>query len=1016
MKKIISILFIVCSLFSSMAYAQGGLTYSGTVIGEDGLELIGVSVAVKGTSIGVITDLDGKFRLNNIPPKSTVVFSYVGFENKEVKVTESKERETIVLKQSISSLDEVVVVGRGSQRKVSVVGAITSVDPAQLQVPATSVSNMLQGRVPGIIGVTRSGEPGNNFSEFWVRGISTFGANASALILIDGVEGDLNTLDPADIESFSVLKDASATAVYGVRGANGVVIVTTKRGKAGKLTVNFKTNATYSYSPRMPEYVDAVGYANLANEARVVRGKNPIYTNSEIQLFRSGLDPDLYPNVNWRDVILNDYVIDNQHHLSLSGGGTNARYYVSMGIMNQGAVFKQDKSVSKHNTNVDYHQYNFRANVDANMTKTTLLSLNMETIITKRNSPGYGDNNNALWSAQANLPATIVPVKYSNGTLPSFGRNSDEVSPYVQLNYTGYKISETQATRMNASLNQKLDFITKGLSARGVFSFNYTGYFDQYRTKTPDLYYATGRKQNGALISKRTSSATDMTYSDYRRIARQYYFEGNINYERIFGEDHRVTGLLNAYRQENKDSYLNNDDDDTTLDERIRSIPKRYQAISARATYSYKDTYMFEFNVGYTGSEQFKKGNRYGWFPAVALGWVPTQYEWTREKLPFLDFFKLRASLGKVGNDRIKKIRFPYLSTVSTDYSSVTWPGSTVGESRVGANDLNWEETTKMDIGVDLKMFNDKVELTADIFKDKNKGIFQQRANIPEEAGFVTNPYTNIGGMESWGFDGNITFNHNFTKDFGMTVRGNWTFARNNVTYWEQSGVVYPYQSFVDVPYGVQRGLISLGLFKDQADIESSPVQTYSSDVRPGDIKYKDQNNDNVINEFDQIPLGYNSSVPEIYYSFNIGAEWKGIGVNFDFQGVGNYTSWTTLNGLYRPLSNGNAISNYYYENRWTPETPNARYPRLTTETVQNNTQSSSVWLVDGSFLKLRNCEVYYKLPHSVVNKWHLNSAKLYVRGVDLFCWDHIKEIDPESIGNGIPTTRSINIGLSVGF
>lgn len=279
------------------------------------------------------------------------------------------------------------------------------------------------------------------------------------------------------------------------------VIVTTKRGKAGKLTVNFKTNATYSYSPRMPEYVDAVGYANLANEARVVRGKNPIYTNSEIQLFRSGLDPDLYPNVNWRDVILNDYVIDNQHHLSLSGGGTNARYYVSMGIMNQGAVFKQDKSVSKHNTNVDYHQYNFRANVDANMTKTTLLSLNMETIITKRNSPGYGDNNNALWSAQANLPATIVPVKYSNGTLPSFGRNSDEVSPYVQLNYTGYKISETQATRMNASLNQKLDFITKGLSARGVFSFNYTGYFDQYRTKTPDLYYATGRKQNGALTS-----------------------------------------------------------------------------------------------------------------------------------------------------------------------------------------------------------------------------------------------------------------------------------------------------------------------------------------------------------------------------------------------------------------------------------------------------------------------------------------------------------------------------------
>ncbi len=1031
MKKIISILFIICSLFSSMAYAQGGLTYSGTVIGEDGFELIGVSVAVKGTSIGVITDLDGKFRLNNIPPKSTIVFSYVGFENKEVKITESKERETIVLKQSISSLDEVVVVGRGSQRKVSVVGAITSVDPAQLQVPATSVSNMLQGRVPGIIGVTRSGEPGNNFSEFWVRGISTFGANASALILIDGVEGDLNTLDPADIESFSVLKDASATAVYGVRGANGVVIVTTKRGKAGKLTVNFKTNATYSYSPRMPEYVDAVGYANLANEARVVRGKNPIYTNSEIQLFRSGLDPDLYPNVNWRDVILNDYVIDNQHHLSLSGGGTNARYYVSMGIMNQGAVFKQDKSVSKHNTNVDYHQYNFRANVDANMTKTTLLSLNMETIITKRNSPGYGDNNNALWSAQANLPATIVPVKYSNGTLPSFGRNSDEVSPYVQLNYTGYKISETQATRMNASLNQKLDFITKGLSARGVFSFNYTGYFDQYRTKTPDLYYATGRKQNGALISKRTSSATDMTYSDYRRIARQYYFEGNINYERIFGEDHRVTGLLNAYRQENKDSYLNNDDDDTTLDERIRSIPKRYQAISARATYSYKDTYMFEFNVGYTGSEQFKKGNRYGWFPAVALGWVPTQYEWTREKLPFLDFFKLRASLGKVGNDRIKKIRFPYLSTVSTDYSSVTWPGSTVGESRVGANDLNWEETTKMDIGVDLKMFNDKVELTADIFKDKNKGIFQQRANIPEEAGFVTNPYTNIGGMESWGFDGNITFNHNFTKDFGMTVRGNWTFARNNVTYWEQSGVVYPYQSFVDVPYGVKRGLISLGLFKDQADIESSPVQTYSSDVRPGDIKYKDVNGDGVINDDDIVPLSY-SNTPTLQYGFAAEFSYKQFTASIFFEGVGKVQYFYGGSGYY-PFAwetRGNVLNIVAdQKNRWTPreysgdastENPNARFPRLTYGENKNNNRESTFWLADGRYFRLKNIELSYRFTSAWLrDKISVQNATLSLVGENLHVWDKVKLWDPEqasSNGAVYPLQRKFTLQLNVTF
>jgi len=999
----------------------------GIVVDEKGEPIIGANVVAEGTTTGTITDIDGVFRLN-VSAGTKLKISFIGFEAKTVV---AKNDMRVILVEDATTLQEVEIVAYGVQKKVTMTGAIASVKSEDLtRTSVGSVANILGGQMTGLTTVQYSGEPGSDAADIFIRGKATW-SDAAPLIQVDGVERGMNDIDPNEIESITILKDASATAVFGVRGANGVVIVTTKRGKAGKLTVNFKTNATYSYSPRMPEYVDAVGYANLANEARVVRGKNPIYTNSEIQLFRSGLDPDLYPNVNWRDVILNDYVIDNQHHLSLSGGGTNARYYVSMGIMNQGAVFKQDKSVSKHNTNVDYHQYNFRANVDANMTKTTLLSLNMETIITKRNSPGYGDNNNALWSAQANLPATIVPVKYSNGTLPSFGRNSDEVSPYVQLNYTGYKISETQATRMNASLNQKLDFITKGLSARGVFSFNYTGYFDQYRTKTPDLYYATGRKQNGALISKRTSSATDMTYSDYRRIARQYYFEGNINYERIFGEDHRVTGLLNAYRQENKDSYLNNDDDDTTLDERIRSIPKRYQAISARATYSYKDTYMFEFNVGYTGSEQFKKGNRYGWFPAVALGWVPTQYEWTREKLPFLDFFKLRASLGKVGNDRIKKIRFPYLSTVSTDYSSVTWPGSTVGESRVGANDLNWEETTKMDIGVDLKMFNDKVELTADIFKDKNKGIFQQRANIPEEAGFVTNPYTNIGGMESWGFDGNITFNHNFTKDFGMTVRGNWTFARNNVTYWEQSGVVYPYQSFVDVPYGVKRGLISLGLFKDQADIESSPVQTYSSDVRPGDIKYKDVNGDGVINDDDIVPLSY-SNTPTLQYGFAAEFRYKQFTASIFFEGVGKVQYFYGGSGYY-PFAwetRGNVLNIVAdQKNRWTPreysgdastENPNARFPRLTYGENKNNNRESTFWLADGRYFRLKNIELSYRFTSAWLrDKISVQNATLSLVGENLHVWDKVKLWDPEqasSNGAVYPLQRKFTLQLNVTF
>lgn len=1024
-----TILWCVCVIG---AYAQTGLTFAGTIIGEDGYELIGVTITVKERpSTGTVSDIDGKFRLTGIPRNATLVISYVGYRSQEIKVTESKERQSIVLKQDISELDEVVVVGRGTQRKVSVVGAVTAVSPATLQVPATSVSNMLQGRVPGIIGVTRSGEPGNNFSEFWVRGISTFGANASALVLVDGVEGDLNTLDPADIESFSILKDASATAVYGVRGANGVVIVTTKRGKAGKLSINFKTNATYSYSPRMPEYVDATEYAQLANEARAARGYDPVYSPTEIELFRTGLDPDLYSNVNWRDVILKNHVWNNQHHLSMSGGGTNARYYMSIGIQNSEAVFKQDKSASEHNTNVDYHKYNFRANVDANITKSTVFSLNMETVITKRNSPGYGDDNNALWRAQSNLPATMVPVRYSDGTLPAYGSNGDQMSPYVLLNYTGYKIYETQATTMNAKLRQELDFITPGLSVAGLFSFNYTGYFNQNRTKHPDLYYATGRKTTGELIKSRTVTASDISYSDYRRINRQYYFEATADYNRMFNNVHRVTALLHAYRQEKKDSKLDNYDDDLSLDERIRAIPKRYQAISGRATYSYNDTYMFEFNVGYTGSENFKAGHRYGWFPAVALGWLPTQYKWAKEHLPFIDYFKIRASVGKVGNDRINGVRFPYLSTVSTGSSNVTWTGPTIGENRVGAEDLNWEETTKYDIGFDIHAFDNKVDMTIDFFRNNNKGIFQARANIPEEAGFVTNPYTNIGSMKSWGFDGNIAYTQPLIKDMALTFRANWTYAKNEVTYWEQSGVIYPYQSYSGVPYGVQRGLIALGLFADQDDIDSSPLQTFSSDVRPGDIKYKDVNGDGVVDSDDEVPLSY-SNTPQIQYGFATEFKWKNFTASAFFEGVGKVQYFYGGTGYYpfQGGATGNVLKIVYdQQNRWTSEAysgdpatenPNARFPRLTYGANDNNNRNSTFWLANGRYLRLKNVELSYRFS----NKWlkqktGLESATFSVIGDNLHVWDKVKLWDPEQAstnGSVYPLQRCFTFQLYLTF
>ena len=389
MKYIISILSILLFSVNSL-FAQDNLTAAGLVMTENGEEIIGATVTLKeNPGKGVITDTDGRFKLMGIRKGETLVISYVGYENYVSKVTKSDERMRIVLKEVVSDLDEVVVVGHATQRKVSVVGAISNIEVKDLNVPATSVSNMLGARVPGIISVTRSGEPGKDFSEFWVRGISTFGASSSALVLIDGVEGNLNLVDPEDIESFSILKDASATAVYGTRGANGVVLVTTKKGVAGKLVVSVKGNVGLSYSPRMPEYVRSYDYATLANEAAVSRGMNPIFNDVDMALFKNGMDPDIHPDVNWQDVILKDYTWNQQYHLSASGGGQVARYYMSLGILNKDAIFKQDKGVNKYDTNVNYKQYNFRANVDVNMTKSTVITLGLETTIVNQNSPLY---------------------------------------------------------------------------------------------------------------------------------------------------------------------------------------------------------------------------------------------------------------------------------------------------------------------------------------------------------------------------------------------------------------------------------------------------------------------------------------------------------------------------------------------------------------------------------------------------------------------------------------------------
>ena len=1003
--------------------AQSGYTVSGVVMTEEGEPLVGVAIQYKNDPTkGMITDIDGNFVLNNVPANTTLIFSYIGYKDFSMVVTGNKTRQTIALKEDSNQTEEVVVVGRGTQRKISVVGAVTNVKANDLQVPAASVTNMLGGRVPGIIAVTRSGEPGSDFSEFWVRGIGTFGAGSSALVLIDGIEGDLNTLDPADIESFTVLKDASATAVYGVRGANGVVLVTTRRGKSGKLSINVKSNVGISYSARTPNYVDAPTYATLANEASIVRGGRPVYNDAELRLFQTGLDPDLYPNVNWRDVMLKDYVWNHQHHISVNGGGSNARYYMSVGIQHKDAIYKQDKGIKNYDTNVGYNKYNFRANIDANLTKSTNLELGLESVIVNNAFPGYGDNNQALWDAQANMTPVTVPVVYSDGTLPAYGADATQQNPYILLNYTGYKKKSEMTNSVRLKLIQDFDRWVKGLKVDALMSISTFSSLLQTQLKTPALYYATGRKKDGTLDLIEKVSKADDKYSSTNLTTRKIYFEGRVNYERLFNEKHRVGGLLLYYM----DDFVTGEAQDL-----IASIPKRYTGLAARATYSFKDTYFIEGNLGYTGSEAFEKGEKFGIFPAISGGWVPTQYEWVQNNLKFIDFFKIRGSYGVVGNDRMNGVRFPFLSTMQQGSGAGMWGGgNNILESQEASQNLRWEKAKKLDIGIDAQLFHNKVDLTVDFFHEKRTGIFQQRASIPEEMGLATQPWANIGAMESWGADGNISYMHQFNKDWNLTVRANFTYTNNKLTAYEQSGVKYPYQSYIGTPYGNQRGLIALGLFKDQEDIDNSPKQTFMSNVMPGDIKYKDVNGDGIINTDDEVLIG-NSTVPRLQYGFAFELRYKRLSVSALFEGVGIVDFMYGGNGFY-PFTGkqtGNVLSIVADPaNRWIPasysgnpatENPNARFPRLTYGSNANNERNSTFWMENGRYLRLKNVQITYDFISPFFKKIGLQGCQLSLIGDNLACWDGVKLWDPaQATGNGAvyPLQRVFTLQANLQF
>lgn len=1000
--KILALAIFACVTLNGWAQSEDNVT--GRVLDEKGKPVAGALVSVEENPlVRVATDKNGRFEITAV--KGSRLKVQTGDDAMKVVKIENGSELTVVMDYS----SEKVNYGFGLQQtNAESTGAVSTVYAENIdKSSAFSIGNSLYGNVLGLTTMQSTGVVWEQMPSMYIRGLKTLNGNNGILLVVDGLERDnnwqaLKYITPEEVESVSVLRDAAALALYGYRGVNGVVNIVTKRGKYDTREINFSYDHAFNYMTRKPELADAYTYASALNEALTNDGKQVRYSQNELNAFKNGTSPYLYPNVNWWEEVFRDRGASDIATLSFRGGSTKMRYYTMMNLQNNRGFIKNFDTNADYSTQEKYSKANFRTNLDIDLSPKTKMQANIMGILNEFSRPGMGSDN--LISKLYQLPSAAFPIRTESGLWGGNTTWGENWNPVALTEGRAYSKGHTRGLYADMSLRQDLSSLTKGLGASVRIGYdNLASYWENHTKGYKYGMASVASWENGLPIAgEEITGGKDTEMSGDSKLDWQYRafnFQMNVDWQRQFGVHSLYSMLLYTYKYDNAKGINNT----------------FYRQNAGWYThYGFKNRYFADFTLMASASNLLAPDHRWNVSPTVGLAWLISNEKFMQSQ-NVVDFLKLRASFGMLNTDNIPGNGY-WNETVGggNGYPINNNFGGDGGwhEGRLASVNGTTEKAYKYNAGVDATLFKG-LTLTVDGFYERRSDIWVSSDGQNSAVLGASGSYVNAGIVDSWGTE----IGANYYKKMGnveLNLGGTFTYNRSKIIEMLEEPAAYDYTRSTGNPVGQIFGLQAIGYFVDQADIDNSLPQQFGP-VKAGDIKYKDMNGDKVINSDDRVAMGYNSTCPEIYYSFSLGLEWKGLGFSAQFQGVGNYTA--ILSGTYyHPLVDNTTISNYVYRDRWTPETPNARFPRLTTETVDNNLQTSSLWLADRSFLKLRNCEVYYKLPSSWLNRFWVKNAKVYVRGVDLLCFDSIDQLDPEAMNNSYPATRSIHVGLSVGF